>query len=63
MPAHTRCPRCHKIGLVRFETVIRAGVVQRNYYCGACNHSWTVTDDGTEARNPDSPPDRPRFDR
>jgi hypothetical protein len=48
MPAKTQCRRCEKVGFVRFEHVIRGGRAERHYYCGACNHSWTVTDDGTK---------------
>ena len=46
MPDKTRCPRCLKVGFVRFENVIRGGMAERHYYCGACNHSWVITADG-----------------
>ena len=46
MPAKTPCSRCLKVGFVRFEHVIRGGLAQRHYYCGACNHSWTISAEG-----------------
>jgi hypothetical protein len=42
MPDKTPCQRCKKIGFVRFETVIKAGQAERQYYCGACNYGWQV---------------------
>jgi transposase-like protein len=47
VPDRTECPRCHKVGFVRYEKVIHAGHAERHYYCGSCNHSWIVNDDGT----------------
>lgn len=46
MPDKTPCSRCLKVGFVRFENVIRGGLAQRHYYCGACNHSWTISAEG-----------------
>lgn len=60
MPAKTQCRRCEKVGFVRFENVIRGGRAERHYYCGACNHSWTVADDGDEKTTRKPPADRSR---
>jgi hypothetical protein len=64
MPAQTLCPRCGKTGLVRMERVIKAGEAMRAYYCGRCEHSWQVADDGSDGRLlgriADGPPDRSR---
>ena len=46
MPDKTPCARCLKVGFVRFENVIRGGMAERHYYCGACNHSWAMTAEG-----------------
>jgi transposase-like protein len=61
VPDKTPCPRCEKIGLVRFENVIKAGLAERHYYCGGCNHSWQVKDDGTSMSTlKEPPPERSR---
>jgi hypothetical protein len=57
MPDKTACPRCRKIGFVRLETVIKAGIVVRSFYCGACDNQWTVTEDAS------APPATGRNDR
>jgi hypothetical protein len=62
MPAKTPCPRCNRVGFVRFEHVIRAGTAQLHYYCGSCEHSWAVDEDGTEHENYGRPPERSRSD-
>jgi hypothetical protein len=50
MPDKTPCPRCHKAGLVRLETIIKGGRSLRHYYCGACAHEWELSEFG------DAPP-------
>ena len=55
VPDRTECPRCHKIGFVRHEKVIRGDDTERHYYCGACNCSWRVaanTEYATDYRRP-----------
>jgi hypothetical protein len=59
MPDKTVCPICKKTGFVRFETVLTRGQVHRAYYCGSCNHSWEIAEDGT----PTAPTDPERPDR
>ena len=46
MPDRTKCPWCDKIGLVRYENVIKGGKAERRFYCGSCNRSWSVTEEG-----------------
>jgi transcription elongation factor Elf1 len=62
MPDKTVCPRCRKIGFVRLETVIKAGNAVRSFYCGACGHQWTVTEDASAppAKGRNGRPDRSR---
>ena len=68
MPAHTRCPKCGVVGFVRFEHVISAGRAVTDYYCGRCQHSWTMNqEDDTRVNQPpkgggtrSKPPDRSR---
>ena len=61
MPDKTQCARCKKVGFVRFETIVERGRSRRAYYCGACDYSWNVADDGraTDSKDPDRP-DRSR---
>ena len=42
MPATTPCAHCRKVGLVRREHVIQRGRYEIQYYCGHCQHTWTV---------------------
>ena len=42
----TICPKCKKVGFVRFETVLARGSVHREYYCGACDYAWRLAEDG-----------------
>ena len=38
------CPRCRRRGLVRFETVIKAGTGYKTFYCGRCDYTWRSPD-------------------
>ena len=38
----TPCPKCRTDVLVRYEHVITGTQVSRNYYCGACDHTWMI---------------------
>lgn len=42
MPTKTICPRCQRIGLVRYEYVIRGRHTSLDYYCGGCDYEWSV---------------------
>ena len=56
MPFTIQCPRCHKTGLVRRETVIKAGESVRHFQCGGCAFSWNeldVTMDADRRRAPE----------
>jgi len=44
------------------ETVIARGQTFRDFYCGACEHSWRVADDGQRSATP-ADADNPRGDR
>jgi len=39
-----RCRRCHRLGVVRHENVVRGMVAERHFFCGICGHGWTVKD-------------------
>ena len=63
MPDTLRCPRCHKVGLVRVETVIKGRRTLRHLYCGACSHEWELTQEGSapaKRRKEIGAPDRSR---
>jgi hypothetical protein len=64
VPDKTPCPRCNTVGFVRFETVIARGKAARHHYCGHCNRSWTITEDGQRVDHPQQKdlPDRSRID-
>ena len=36
----TVCLRCGRSGLVRFETVLKAGIAYKMFYCGRCEYTW-----------------------
>lgn len=36
--------RCGRSGLVRFETVIKAGIGYKMFYCGRCEYTWKSPD-------------------
>jgi len=59
MPDTVTCPRCARTGLIRYETVIKAGKAERQYYCGACQFSWAV-EDAVKPRPKKQPPKRSR---
>jgi hypothetical protein len=40
VPLTIECFRCHKTGLVRLETVVRAGHAVKHYHCGRCDYAW-----------------------
>ena len=42
MPDKTVCPNCQRIGLVRQERIIKGGSTSVAYYCGHCDHTWTL---------------------
>ena len=44
MSADTPCVHCQTVGFVRREHVITAAAAQILYYCGCCDHSWSVAE-------------------
>lgn len=59
MPAQTRCIHCHTVGFVRREHVIVGGNSVIEYYCGHCDHAWTVAEsDRTSVPPPPNPKPR-----
>jgi hypothetical protein len=44
MPAQTRCIHCRTIEFVRREHVIVGANAVIEYYCGHCDHAWSVAD-------------------
>jgi hypothetical protein len=63
MPTKTPCQRCNRVGFVRTETVIKGGHCYRLFYCGSCNNTWEVTDDGEPQDKPHERRDEDRPDR
>jgi len=55
-----QCPKCLNTGLVRAETVIKAGTASRTYYCGGCEHQWSIADPRQPAPPPHTPLPKPR---
>ena len=48
MPNHMNgieCPRCHRIGSVQPENVMRGNQPYVYYKCDVCNYSWQIKDD------------------
>jgi hypothetical protein len=64
MPDKPPCTRCKKIGFVRIENVVKGGIASKVFFCGACEFSWEVADDGSDRASVDpakkGPPDRSR---
>jgi hypothetical protein len=44
MPDRIPCVSCQRIGLVRFERVIRGDHAIKSFRCFACNQSWEVAE-------------------
>ena len=44
VPAQTPCAHCTKVGFVRREHVITGAASHILYYCGRCNHSWSIAE-------------------
>jgi hypothetical protein len=44
VPYQNQCPNCEQSGLVRVETIIKGGMASRAFYCGGCEHQWTIAD-------------------
>ena len=49
-----RCPKCHKMGFVRHENVVKGIDAERHFICGSCEHSWRIKD--VRTRLPRLPP-------
>jgi hypothetical protein len=52
MPDKTPCRRCGRVGFVRTETVIKGARSLRSFYCGSCNSTWEVAEDGETKDKP-----------
>jgi hypothetical protein len=44
VPHQTPCPHCAKVGLVRTEHVITGTTAILAFYCGGCDHQWSITE-------------------
>jgi hypothetical protein len=44
VPYQIQCPSCAKAGLVRVEHVIKGGAASRAFYCGGCEHTWSIAE-------------------
>jgi hypothetical protein len=42
MPAETPCIHCQTVGFVRREHVITGAHSAIEYYCGHCDHAWSL---------------------
>jgi transcription elongation factor Elf1 len=40
----TPCLRCGRVGLVRFEVVVKGRETSLTYDCGYCGHTWQEAD-------------------
>jgi hypothetical protein len=47
---HRTCKYCGKSGFVRRENVVKGERKITAFYCGACNRSWEVADEESQAR-------------
>jgi hypothetical protein len=54
------CPNCSKDGLVRAENVINGKSAMRMFYCGRCEHQWSVVDAPPPPARPVTPMSKPR---
>jgi transcription elongation factor Elf1 len=64
------CPRCRDQAFVRSETVVKAAIAYRLFYCGRCDFSWRSGDVAHQARAQESgaaddkpEPSRPKSSR
>jgi transcription elongation factor Elf1 len=48
MVVRRTCPHCGKVGYIRAERVIKAGSARTEFFCGACEHTWTELEEPTE---------------
>ena len=58
MVAGPRCPRCHRVDLIRMERVITGQEFLRSYHCGSCHHTWEVADNPRKRPRADATPKR-----
>jgi DNA-directed RNA polymerase subunit M/transcription elongation factor TFIIS len=49
VPQNLKCARCHKIGFIRLETVIKAQQTRRLYQCGKCGYAWSEDEQPNDA--------------
>jgi hypothetical protein len=40
----TPCLQCGRVGLIRFEVVVKGRETSLTYYCGYCEHIWQAKD-------------------
>ena len=45
---------------MRVEHVIKAGSATRAFYCGACEHQWSIVEPAEPAAAPPPPVSKPR---
>ena len=50
------CQRCHSVGLVHFERVIKGESAVQTFRCDVCHHRWEVVED--EEGKEETPPSR-----
>jgi hypothetical protein len=60
MPDRTECRRCKRTGFVRVEHVIKGDKAERQFFCGACDYTWSVWDEDGPTLRPDKRPERSR---
>ena len=60
VPYQIECPGCTKTGLVRVEHVIKGGTASRAFYCGACEHQWSIDELRVTVTPPRPPLPKPR---
>jgi hypothetical protein len=51
MPDPRPCAQCGRVGFVRVEHILKGGYAATEYYCGSCEHAWTVLDEGERRKS------------
>ena len=53
------CPRCHRLGTIRQETVIHAADSSVAFSCSVCGHEWKAQDHSFPPASVARPPKKP----
>jgi len=53
------CPRCHRLGTIRHETVIHAADSSIAFSCSVCGHEWNAHEPSLPPAKIARPPKKP----